>query len=94
MADIEELSLDMLEQVTGGVFKTIRTGTLENAAVRARPGTGKVVRSLPNGTRVDTVGAPVFDAATGRNWIKIKYTTSHNKVKEGWIAASIVGLPR
>ena len=94
MADFEELSLNAMEMVTGGVLRPVNTGTDGNAAIRSAPGSGQVIASLANGTIVDTIGAPVFDAQTGRNWIQITFKNSKGKNKTGWIAASIVGLKR
>jgi len=94
MTDFEELSLDMMEQVTGGKVRLINTGTEQNAAIRNAPGNGKIIASLPNGTRVDTIGSPIYDSGTDRNWIQIRFTTASGNVKVGWIAASILGLKR
>lgn len=93
MAEYMELNLDELEQVTGGRAATVNTGTTDNAAVRNAPGNGKIIASLTNGTLVDTVGTPVYDVGTDRNWIKIKFKHK-GKLLTGWIAASIVGLKR
>ena len=93
MADIRELNLDELESVTGGRFSTINTGTAENAAIRNAPGNGTIIASLNNGTLVDTVGTPVYDQGTDRNWIQVRFK-KNNKTLTGWISASIVGLKR
>ena len=42
---------------------------------------------------MDTVGTPVYDVGTDRNWIKVKFKYK-GKLTTGWIAASIVGLKR
>ena len=94
MADFEELSLNEMEMVTGGVLKPVNTGTDQNAAIKNGPGNGAVIDSLPNGTMVDTIGTPVFDQATGRNWIQVTYKNKKGKNATGWIAASIVGMKR
>ncbi len=94
MSDMFELSLDELNQVTGGVLKTVNTGTAQNAAIKDRPGGAKVLASLPNGTVVDTVGDPVYDPVTARNWVQVRYHDAGNRVRKGWIAASIVGMKR
>ncbi|MBQ8109038.1 MAG: hypothetical protein IJ124_02595 [Clostridia bacterium] len=94
MANYEEINLDALEQVVGGVYRNVNTGTEQNAAVKSAPGSGKVIGSLPNGSVVNTIGVPVFDAGTNRNWIQIEFTDSHGKAKQGWIATSILGLAR
>ena len=93
MAEFVELNLDELEQVTGGRTSTVNTGTADNAAIRNAPGNGKIIASLVNGTLVDTVGTPVYDAGTDRNWIRINFKHK-GKVATGWIGASIVGLKR
>ena len=93
MAEFVELSMDELEQVTGGRTATVNTGTSDNAAIRNAPGNGTVIASLPNGTLVDTVGTPVYDVGTDRNWIMVKFKKK-GKILNGWIAASIVGLKR
>lgn len=93
MAEFVELSMNELEQVTGGRTATVNTGTADNAAIRIAPGDGKIIASLANGTPVETVGTPVYDVGTDRNWIKVKFKKK-GKLMTGWIAASIVGMKR
>jgi len=93
MDNIRELKPDEMEQVTGGVWRTVNTGVSGlNAALRDGPskkGT-KQIDSLPNGTQVDTVtDQTVYDPASGRNYVEVRVNG-----KQGWIAASIIGLPR
>ena len=53
------------------------------------------IAALPSGTVVDTVtDKPVYDSASGRNYVQINFTDKNGKTATGWIAASIVGLPR
>lgn len=87
-----ELNLNELVQVTGGVIRTVNTGVPGlDAAFREGPGKGyKQIGHIPNGTQVDTVTDTLYyDSASRRNFVQI----THNNVT-GWIAASIVGLPR
>jgi hypothetical protein len=93
MAEFVELSMDDLEQVTGGRTTTVNTGTDQNAAIRNAPGNGDIIASLKNDTPVDTVGTPVYDPGTDRNWIMVKFKQK-GKIRTGWVAASIVGLKR
>lgn len=89
---MNELCLHQMEQVTGGVWRTVNTGVSGlNAALRIGPGKNtKQIASLPNGTQVDTVtDQVVFDSSSGRNFVEVTVDG-----KRGWIAASIVGLPR
>lgn len=90
---MKELNLNELEQVSGGVWRTVNTGVEGlNAKLRNGPsmkGT-KQIASLPNGTLVDTLtDQVVYDPASGRNFVEVTVNG-----QTGWIAASIVGLPR
>ena len=81
-----------MDQVTGGVWRTVNTGVSGlNAALRNGPGKqAKQIASLPNGTQADTVtDQVVYDSVSGRNFVEVDV----NGIR-GWIAASIVGLPR
>lgn len=93
-----ELDLNAMEQVTGGVQRKINTGSDSNAAVRRAPTQGErnQIASLPNGTIVDTIDEkhPVYDAVSNRNYVMISFTDKNGNTQTGWVAASIVGLPR
>ena len=90
---MKELNQEELGQVSGGVWRTVNTGVEGlNAKLRNGPSTKgtKQIASLLNGTQVNTLtDQVVFDPASGRNFVEV---TVDGKV--GWIAASIVGLPR
>ena len=89
---MSELNLNQMRQVTGGVWRMVNTGVSGlNAALRNGPGKkAKQIASLPNGTQVDTVtDQVVYDSVSGRNFVEVDV----NGIR-GWIAASIVGLPR
>ena len=97
MDNMKELSMEAMEQVTGGVVRTVNTGIDGlNAAIRCGAGKSfKQIASLPNGTKVDTVtDKVVYDADSGRNFVEITFTDKSGKSRNGWVAASIVGLPR
>ena len=92
-----ELSLYEMEQVNGGVFRTVNTGRTDlNAAVRSGPSKGdSQIASLPNGTVVDTVSDElVFDPVGGRNFVEVTFTDKHGATRTGWIASSILGMKR
>ncbi len=100
MAEIEkkELSMEELDQVSGGVIRKVNTGTNDKAQVRSSPTTGgpyNRMDSLVNGTEVDTVDDTlVWDPVSCRHFVEISYTNSKGVEKTGWIASSLVGLPR
>ncbi len=97
MENMKEVGLEALEQATGGVKRVVNTGTDDKAAIRSDPWKGKrnQIDALVNGTIVDTITDQlVYDETSGRNYVKIKYSNSKGQTSYGWIAASIVGLPR
>ena len=87
-----ELDLESMAKVTGGVGRTVNTGVAGlNAALRMEPRkSSKQIGSIPNGTQIDTVSDQlVYDPEAGRNFVQVKYNG-----KIGWVASSLVGLPR
>lgn len=93
---VTKLSMDALENVIGGVNRTINTGVDGlNAAIRIAPGKGnKQIASLVNGTTVNTLTDPIYDQASGRNWVQIEFTDKYGQLQTGWVAASILGYRR
>lgn len=94
MENIEKLELNEqeLDKVVGGVGRTVNTGVSGlNAVLRLEPRkSSKQITSIPNGTRVDTVTDQlVYDPEAGRNFVQVNYNG-----KIGWVASSLVGLPR
>ena len=91
-----ELSLDQMEQATGGVYRTVNTCVADlKAAVRKGPGKSYgQVASLPNGTVVDTISEPVYDSVAGRHFVEVTFTDKGGVSRTGWIATSILGMKR
>ena len=89
---MSELNLNQMEKVTGGVMRTVNTGVDGlNAALRAEPRkASRQIGSIPNGIQVDTISDKLeYDPQSGRNFVQVTFNG-----KTGWIAASILGLPR
>ncbi len=88
-----ELTMDMMEKVSGGRRRPIGTGTNDRAQVRSSPTTAVNNRqdSLVNGTVVDTFGDIELDPASGRHFIQIRYE-KNGATYSGWVATSIVGM--
>jgi bacteriocin-like protein len=85
--EFNKINDEALEQVSGGVKRTVDTGTSQNAALREGPGKGyDQIASLKNGTKVNATGR--FKEADGRSWAEVDYP------EYGWIAASIIGYDR
>ena len=87
-----ELDLNAMSNVSGGTDRMVNTGVAGlNAALRAEPRKGsRQITSIPNGEHVDTLtNQLVHDNESGRNFVQVSY-----KGIVGWIAASIIGMPR
>ena len=91
-----ELSMDQMEEATGGVYHTVNTGVADlKAAVRKGPGKSYgQITSLPNGTVVDTISDPVYDQVAGRHFVEVTFTDKGGVTRTGWIATSILGMKR
>ena len=89
MSEINILTDELLENVTGGRSRTVNTYTNQNAVLREGPGMrfGSIT-SLGNGTKVNTTGEVVFKFEDGRTWYEINYPV------DGWIAGGVIGLDR
>ena len=90
--DKKELSTEEMGQVSGGVWRTVQTGVQGlDAALRAEARkSSRQIGHVSNGTQVDTVTDQlVYDPDSGRNFVQVTVNG-----KTGWIAASIIGLPR
>ena len=87
-----ELNMNEMAKVNGGANHTVNTGVSGlNAALRAEPKkSSKQIGSIPNGTHVDTVTDQlVYDPVAGRHFVQVNWNG-----KTGWVASSILGLPR
>ena len=94
--DMRELKLAEMEQVNGGVKRTVNTGNQQKAAVRIGPSKAeKQIASLENGTVVDTISDELFyDSVAERHFVQVTFIDNKGNKKIGWIASSLVGLPR
>ena len=87
-----ELNLEQMEQVSGGVWREVNTGEkgLDAALRESSCKSSRQIGHIPNGTMVDTVTDKlVFDEVSGRNYVEVRVNG-----KTGWIAASILGMRR
>ena len=92
-----ELSLDEMNEVSGGTERVIQTGVSGlNAAIRQGPSTGtKQIASLTNGTKVETLTDILeWDDEAGRYFVEISFIDKYGKERTGWVASSIVGMRR
>ncbi len=89
---MNELNLNDIEKVTGGTDRTVNTRVQGlNAALRLEPRKdSKQIGSIPNGSHVDTIdNTLIYDPAAGRHFVRVSWNG-----KIGYVASSIVGMPR
>ncbi len=87
-----ELAMEEMEQVTGGVWRTVNTGVSGlDAALRSGPSkNSKQIGHVKNGTQVDTVTDElIYDSVSNRHFVEVTVDG-----KTGWIASSILGMKR
>lgn len=94
---MNELSLNEMEQISGGTNRTVNTGVADlNAALRNGPSKGsRQLTSIPNGTTVNTLTDNlVWDDVARRHFVEIEYYDKNGVRRTGWIASSLVGMKR
>ena len=87
MSDFNKINDEALENVTGGVKRTIHNDAVGYANVREQPGLDtNVYFTLNNGTEVETTGNTI--TRDGYTWYEVclKYPYDY-----GWIAGNLIG---
>ena len=95
MEDKREITLEEMDVVSGGVNRTVNTGTGDKAAIRKGPGKSfGQMTSIVNGTSVNTISDPVWDEVSGRHFIEVEFYDRNGIFRTGWIATSLIGMKR
>ena len=92
MKEMTELNINEMENVVGGVWHTVNTGIQGlDAAMRLDPRkASKQIDHIPNGTEIDTISDELYyDSVSRRHFVQVSYNG-----KTGFVASSILGLPR
>ena len=86
MTEKKNLTGKELDDISGGVMRTVNTGMSLDAVVRGGPGMqyGQI-GSLKNQTQVNTTGNTSYNPLDGRTWYEINYPMY------GWMAGSLLG---
>ncbi len=85
MAEKKNLNENELNDVSGGVYRTVNTGMKMDAVVRSGPGLSyPQISSLPNGTQANTTGN-VARGPEGYDWYEINYPVY------GWMKGTLLG---
>ncbi len=86
MADKKNLNERELNDVSGGVYRTVNTNMSLNAVVRSGPGFNYAeVGSLVNGTQANTTGN-IAQSPDGTVWYEINYPMY------GWMKGTLLGF--
>ena len=83
----DKISRENLENVTGGVIRTVENDAVNYANIRIAPGlNSKVLAKVNNGTKVNTTGRTV--KLDGYVWYEVTLASGSDC---GWIAGSLIG---
>ena len=84
---MNKINVDALENVTGGVIRTVQNDAVDYANIRLAPGLDtKVLAKVKNGTKVNTTGRTF--KADGYIWYEVTLLGGSDN---GWIAGSLIG---
>ena len=87
MTEMNKINVDALENVTGGVIRTVENDAVNYANIRLAPGLdSKVLAKVKNGTKVNTTGRTF--KADGYIWYEVTLLGGSDN---GWIAGSLIG---
>ncbi len=90
--NMREVSLEEMDQVSGGVYRTVNTGMAGIDAGLFKDASRKSgqIDHIPNGTVVDTTSDElIWDPDTQRHYVEVTY-----KGKVGYVASSLLGMKR
>ena len=90
--NMREVSLEEMDQVSGGVYRTVNTGmaNVKAGLFQKASKKSKKIGSIPNGTVVDTTSdALIWDPDTNRHYVEVNYNG-----KTGYVASSMLGMKR
>ncbi len=86
VTDKINLNEDELQNVSGGVTRTVDTKQPVDAVVRSGPGLNyPQTASLKSGTQVNTTGNTSVNGYDGRTWYEINYPLY------GWMSGELLG---
>ena len=87
MSDMNKINDEALENVSGGVVRTVHNDAVDYANVREQPGlNSQVYFTVKNGQEVHTTGNKV--TRDGYTWYEIHLA---GKYQYGWISGSLIG---
>ena len=88
MSEMDKLNIDALEDVSGGVMRTVQNDAANYANVRRAPGIdAKIIAKVYNGTKLRTRATHTVKK-DGYVWYEVILPDGSDK---GWIASSRIG---
>ena len=88
MTEMNKISFEALEEITGGKIVTVANDAVNYANVRHTPGlNGKVAAKVYNGTKLRTTGLKV--TKDGYVWYEVTLLDGSDNA---WIAGSLIGF--
>ena len=88
MSEMDKLNIDALEEVSGGVMRTVQNDAAYYANVRRAPGIDAIIiAKVYNGTKLQTRATRTFKK-DGYVWYEVTLPDGSDK---GWIAGSLIG---
>ncbi|MBR3154905.1 MAG: SH3 domain-containing protein [Lachnospiraceae bacterium] len=88
MSEMDKINIDALEEVTGGVMRTVQNDAANYANVRRAPGIDAIIiAKVYNGTKLQTRATRTFKK-DGYVWYEVTLPDGSDK---GWIAGSLIG---
>jgi uncharacterized protein YgiM (DUF1202 family) len=88
MTEMNKISFEALEEITGGKIVTVANDAVNYANIRHTPGlNGKVAAKVYNGTKLRTTGLRV--TKDGYVWYEVTLLDGSDNA---WIAGSLIGF--
>ena len=88
MTEMNKISFEALEEITGGKIVTVANDAVNYANIRHTPGLkGKVAAKVYNGTKLRTTGLKV--EKDGYVWYEVTLLDGSDNA---WIAGSLIGF--
>ena len=88
MSEMDKINIDALEEVTGGVMRTVQNDAANYANIRRAPGLdAKIIAKVYNGTKLRTATTRTFKK-DGYVWYEVTLPDGSDK---GWVAGSLIG---
>ena len=87
MSEMDKINVDELQEVSGGVMRTVQNDVANYANVRRAPGIdARIIAKVYNGTKLRTTGLKV--KKDGYVWYEVTLPDGSDK---GWVAGSLIG---